>query len=73
MWLKLWQNEGMSYKKNTQVEVLAVVDLCKNRRNGVLCGRCSTGLSNRSITTLVSPGVGRTALLFTLVFPLCLS
>ena len=25
----------MSYKKNTQVEVLPVVDLCKNRRNNI--------------------------------------
>ena len=28
MWLALWQHDGMSYKKNTQVEVLPVVDLC---------------------------------------------
>ena len=29
MWLELWQNYGMSYKKNTEVEVLPVVDLFK--------------------------------------------
>ena len=29
VWLELWQNNGMSCKKNTQVEVLPVVDLCK--------------------------------------------
>ena len=27
--LNLWQNDAVSYKKNTQVEVLPVVDLCK--------------------------------------------
>ena len=26
---ELWQSDGMSYKKNTLVEVLPVVDLCK--------------------------------------------
>ena len=29
VWLKLLQSDGMSYKKNTQVEMLPVVDLCK--------------------------------------------
>ena len=27
VWLELWQNYGMSYKKNAEVEVLPVVDL----------------------------------------------
>ena len=29
LWLELWQNDGMSYNKNTQVEVLPVVVLGK--------------------------------------------
>ena len=29
MWLKPWQSDGMSYKKDIRVAVLPVVDLCK--------------------------------------------
>ena len=35
MWLKLWESNGISYKNNTQVDVLPGVDLCKNRRNDI--------------------------------------
>ena len=28
VYLKLWLSDRLSYKKNTQVEVLPVVDLC---------------------------------------------
>ena len=34
----------MSYKKNAQVEVLLVVDLCKkSAKQHFFCGRCNTG------------------------------
>ena len=33
VWLELWQNYGMSYKKNTEVEVLSVVDLFQESGN----------------------------------------
>ena len=43
--LKLWQSDGMSYKKNTQVEVLPVVHLCKKiGEMAFFCGRCNTGV-----------------------------
>ena len=35
MWLKLRESNGMSYKNNTQVDVLPGVDLCKNRRKDI--------------------------------------
>ena len=45
VWLELWQNDGMPYKKNTQVEVLPVVDFCtKSATKLFLCGRCNKGM-----------------------------
>ena len=40
--LELWQNSGMSYKKNTEGEVLPVVKLFK--KSLFFCGRCNTGV-----------------------------
>ena len=46
VWLELWQNDVMSYMKNTQVEVVPVADLFKeSAKYHFFCGRYKTGES----------------------------